>query len=173
MSLQHIFAAVPALNRKAETRSADLDVRPAASPLGVQEVGDAGTAADKLPTAIGLFADQAVAGTCISVAIGTAFGDDRLRAAVTIEVAHFLNRPRCEVGCAGVVAGTPLLALERVPGRFYAAASSAVGSCAGDTSADTQNSNIDMANKMFSFTGYPSFFKRLFTLSRTCDDSER
>jgi len=76
MPLQHIFSAVPLYNRKAETWSTDLDVWPSPSPFGGQEVGDAGTIADKLPTSIDLFADQAVAGTCISVAIGAALNKD-------------------------------------------------------------------------------------------------
>ena len=78
MPLQHIFVTVPALNRKAEAWSADLNVWPAANTLDGQDREDARAAGDEFPTTVRLFADEAVAGTGISVAIGAAFGDDCL-----------------------------------------------------------------------------------------------
>ena len=117
MPLQHIFLAVPALNRKAESRSTDLNVRPAANSLGGQKTEDAGAVSDELPTAVSLFADKAVADAGISMAKSAAFGDDCLWSTVTIDVAHFLDRPG-RVGGRGVVTGAPLLALERVAGRL-------------------------------------------------------
>src|SRR5258706_7183800 len=98
MPLQYIFLAVPALNRKAETRSTDLNVGPAANSLGGQKTEDAGTVGDELPTAVSLFADEAVADAGIAMARGAAFGDDRLGAAIPIDVAHFLDRSRRVAG---------------------------------------------------------------------------
>ena len=113
MPLQHIFLAVPALNRKAEARATDLNVRPATDSLSGEESEDSRAIGNELPTAVSLFADEAVARAGISVARGAAFGEDNLGEAVTIEVAHFLDRPGC-VGGRWIVAGAPLLALEFV-----------------------------------------------------------
>lgn len=68
MPLHDIFLAVPAFDRKAEARAADLDVRPAAGPLGTQEINDAGAVSEQLPAAVGLFADEAVAGAGVAMA---------------------------------------------------------------------------------------------------------
>src|SRR3954471_24416970 len=112
MPLQHIFLAVPALNRKAEARSADLNVRPTAESFSGEESENSRAIGNALPTAVSLFAEEAVACAASTVARGAAFGEDNLREAVTIEVTHVLDRPG-RVGGRRIVAGAPLLALER------------------------------------------------------------
>src|SRR6185503_3324416 len=111
MPLQHIFLAVPALDRKAEARSADLNVRPAADSLGSEESKNPRAFGNGLPTAVSLFAEEAIAGASVSVARGAALGEDNFGEAVTIDVAHVLDRPR-RVRGRWIVAGSPLLALE-------------------------------------------------------------
>jgi len=111
MPLQRIFVAVPALNRKAEAWSADLNVWPTANTLSGQDREDARAVGDELPTAVRLLADEAVAGSGISVAVGTAFGNDSLLVAIAIDVPHLFNSARC-VGGRWVVTSLPLLTLE-------------------------------------------------------------
>jgi hypothetical protein len=115
IALHPIFVSVPALHRKAEARSPDLNVRPAANPLAGQDSDDARAFGDEPPIAVRLFADEAIAEAGISVAIGATFADDSLWLAITIEVAHLLDRTR-RVGGRWVVASLPLLALEREAG---------------------------------------------------------
>ena len=145
MPLQHIFLAVPTLNRKAEARPADLNVRPATDSLSGEESEDARAIGNALPTAISLFADEAVARAGISVARGAAFGEDDFGEAVAIEVAHFLDRARC-VGGSTIVAGAPLLTLERV--------ACSLERFAGAPSAEAQNRiSGTLASKVVRFTG--------------------
>ncbi len=117
LPLQHVFATVPALHGKTEARSADLKVRPAVNALGRQNREHARALGEELPTAVRLFADEAVTGSRISVAIGAAFGDDGLWLAIPIEVPDILDRTRRIGGC-WVVTSLPPLALEREASGF-------------------------------------------------------
>src|SRR6187401_1626872 len=117
MPLKHIFLAVPALNRKTEARSADFNVRPAADSFGSEESENSRAVGNTLPTAISLLAEEAIASAGVSVARGAALGEENFGEAVTIEVAHFLDRPR-RVGGRRIVAGAPLLPLELKAGSL-------------------------------------------------------
>lgn len=115
MPVQGVLPAVPAFDREAEAGAADFEVGPVAGALGVEDGEHAGTVGDEFPAALGLFADQAVADTGIAVAVTAAFGDDDFGQAVAVEVADFLDGAR-GVAYGRVVAGLPLLALEREAG---------------------------------------------------------
>lgn len=111
MPLQRIFPAVPAFDGEAEAGAADFEVWPVAGAFGVENVEHACAAGDQLPAAIGLFADQAVAGARVAVAVGAAFADDGFGQAVAIEVADIFDGAR-GVGRGWVVAGLPALTLQ-------------------------------------------------------------
>src|SRR6187549_3183122 len=103
--MQLIFAAVPALDREAEARPADLEVGPSTRAFRLQRVRDARAAGDQLPGAIGLLADQRVARALHAVTKSAAFGDDRFRMAVAVEVGDLLDRAGRVAGGTGILAG--------------------------------------------------------------------
>ena len=84
MPLQGIFPAVPAFDGEAEAGAADFEVGPVVGAFGVQDIEHACAAGDQLPAAIGLFADQAVAGAGVAVAEGAALCDDGFGQAVAV-----------------------------------------------------------------------------------------
>ena len=91
MPLHSVFPAVPAFDREAEAGAADFEVGPVGGAFGVEDVEHAGAVGDEFPAAVGLFADQAVAGAGVAVAVGAALGDDGFGQAVAVEVADVFD----------------------------------------------------------------------------------
>src|SRR5690606_30892042 len=91
VALDHVFPAVPALHREAETGATDGDVGPTVDALRLQELGDADVAGDPAPAAVGLPAQQLEAGAGEAVAERPALAHHGLGAAIAVEVAHFVD----------------------------------------------------------------------------------
>ena len=91
MPMQRVLPAIPAFDWEAETGAADFDVGPVGGAPGVEDVEHAGAAGDQFPAAVGLFADQAVAGAGVAVAESAALGDDGFGQAVAVEVADVFD----------------------------------------------------------------------------------